>query len=138
MPVSSFHIPRIWASPELVDQIVAVGKSRWPNEACGIVVPSVPPRIVELPNSSLEPRNSYIIDSAHIATAIHDFLLLEPNAHQYERGHFMVWHTHPNGQVGPSDLDMRTRIEGFRYLVVSIPQPTTPHGEDGEVTASEF
>lgn len=30
------------------------------------------------------------------------------------------WHTHPQGNVGPSAGDMRDRIEGASYLVVAL------------------
>jgi proteasome lid subunit RPN8/RPN11 len=35
--------------------------------------------------------------------------------------HFIVWHTHPSGNIGPSKGDMDTKIEGFQYLVVTMP-----------------
>lgn len=33
----------------------------------------------------------------------------------------IVWHTHPSGFVGPSRGDMQNRVEGLKYLVVSLP-----------------
>jgi proteasome lid subunit RPN8/RPN11 len=35
--------------------------------------------------------------------------------------HFIVWHTHPSGNIGPSKGDMDSKIQGFQYLVVTMP-----------------
>jgi proteasome lid subunit RPN8/RPN11 len=67
----------------------------------------------ELTNRAENPYDSYSIDPQTIKD-----LVADPE----EWSSVLVWHTHPGGHVGPSQGDMRARIAGLRYLVVSLPR----------------
>jgi len=107
-------------TPEIVDQVLQLGKAVDPFEACGIITPDG--LVVQVPNVSEAPDRHYQLDPEGLANALYEFAarVVEPVS-ELRREHFIVWHTHPNGNVGPSAVDMRQRVEGFRYLVVAIP-----------------
>ena len=114
--------PRLpWASPEVVDQIVEIGKAESPREACGVISPDL--RVVQLRNAHpTSPNDSYLIEIDDLVDSMVDYIHrsgVDPQL--LTRSHFMVWHTHPSGNVGPSQGDIDHRIEGFQYLVVSLP-----------------
>lgn len=100
----------------VVPRIMEIGQLRKPMEACGVVVPdlSEAPRdwVKELTNRSPSPHNAYDIDPATITD-----LLAAPEIW----GNVLIWHTHPSGHVGPSRGDMHARIDGLKYLVVTLP-----------------
>lgn len=98
----------------VIDRIVDIGKQRVPNEACGVILSDG--RVVELPNVSHLPEDSYTMRSEDMeAVLIEKANPLEHVVHE----DFVVWHTHPRGQVGPSPADMHTRVPHIQYLVVS-------------------
>jgi proteasome lid subunit RPN8/RPN11 len=107
-----------WISPEIVDQVVQFGISRAPHEACGLITPDS--MVVELPNSSLEPYKAYDIKVDDLVNALNQYIARSHNC-QFGPDDVVVWHTHPAGSIGPSKGDMREKMRGFRYLVVSIP-----------------
>lgn len=78
-------------------------------------------RIEELPNESFVPTSSYKVKGADVLRALEEL----------DTSVFAVWHTHPRGQIGPSPLDMKHRVPGLTYVVVSL------HG-NGEATASMY
>lgn len=92
-------------------EIARIGHLRAPNEACGLLLvnPHRGRSVVELPNRSLQPLDSYLFygSDAHL------------ELEGYEAG-FVIWHTHPGGNIGPSRDDMRTRHPQFWYLVVAL------------------
>lgn len=91
-----------------------------PTEACGIVTPDL--RVTTLPNVAPNCSSSYAVDEEDLVEAILDFV--ERTGDDYElltRAHFIIWHTHPNGQVGPSRGDLEYRLPDFQYLVVTLP-----------------
>jgi proteasome lid subunit RPN8/RPN11 len=100
----------------VIPRIIEIGMLRSPHEACGLVVPdlSVPADswVHELTNQSASPLDSYSIDGQTITKLLERLDVWED---------VLVWHTHPRGQVGPSEHDMKSRIEGLRYLVVALP-----------------
>lgn len=114
-------MPKPWASPEVVDQILELGRAESPVEACGIVTPDL--RVVRLPNRhETSTRDSFVISSEDLINAIEEYVdraKVDPAA--LDRSHFMVWHTHPGGQVGPSKGDLEHRVPGFQNLVVTLP-----------------
>lgn len=113
-------IPKPWASPEIVDRVLRYGHAEEPNEACGIVTPDSV--VVKLPNSSQSPTDSYVISTQDLVDALHEYMArsgAEP--HDLPMDHFIVWHTHPGGVVGPSGPDMKTKVSGFQYMVVTLP-----------------
>lgn len=109
-----------WASPEVVDQVLRFGRAEDPNEACGVITPDS--MVVLLPNSSPSPNNSYVIATEDLVNEIEAYVTrsgVDPA--RLTRAHFMVWHTHPGGVIGPGPGDFRTKLEGFPYLVVTLP-----------------
>lgn len=101
--------------PELSDDALAsigrIGHLRAPNEACGLllVTPHRGRSIVELPNRSKTPLDSYMFYGSDARIELEG----------YDDG-FVIWHTHPGGGIGPSRDDMKTRHAEFWYLVVAL------------------
>lgn len=108
--------------PELSDrslqEIEKIGRLRIPTEACGLLL-EIPhtdstgrtTRVLEIPNRSPLPHNSYVMDSDDIR------LVMEGKPDQL----VAAWHTHPGGLIGPSLADMRERPpESVPMLVVAL------------------
>lgn len=107
-------------------EIDRLGRHRKPTEACGILLTR--PRItadgvswiIELPNRSKIPRNSYEINPDDLKLAMANI----------PADLAAVWHTHPGGLVGPSagDIACRPDPEIIKMLVVALtddgPVPT--------------
>lgn len=121
-------------TPHLTADIVRIGLDRAPNEACGILLP--PPgdifrfrshnrQVIELPNRSLSPRDSYEILGTDIVQELINWL---ENVDQADHDNMVIWHTHPSGSVGPSKGDLDHKIGDFTYLVVSI-DPSTKEAQ---------
>lgn len=106
----------------IVPQIMIFGMEENPKEACGIVVPRLSNPldtwVHKLKNRAPNPIGQYMIDPLTIAQIVEDPELWDD---------VLVWHTHPSGNVGPSQGDMRTRVEGVKYLVVSLPNGEAVH-----------
>lgn len=116
-------LPLPWVSPEIVDQILLVGKAEDPCEACGVITPDS--MVVQLTNSSSSPHTSYVLSSEDLVNALDAFVGRTGIPWtDLTQEHFIIWHTHPGGNIGPSRGDLRDRIEGFQYVVISL-----PHGE---------
>lgn len=114
-----------WASPEIVDQVIRYGRAEEPHEACGIITPDSV--VMKLPNSSQSPTDSYVIATSDLVNALNEYIERSGrHPSDLPMDHFIVWHTHPAGNIGPSRGDMTSKIEGFQYLVVAMP--------DGEAT----
>lgn len=103
-----------------MDQIIRHGRAEDPNEACGIVTPDS--RVTRLPNRSLSPTDSYEIAPDDLVHEIQMYCLrkgVEPS--QLTPAHFVIWHTHPGGVVGPSKGDFTHRLPDFQYVVITLP-----------------
>lgn len=104
----------------MVDEIARLGREAYPNEACGILIPT-PIRgqsVFELPNRSKEPRDSVELNSEDIVLQLEaiygddvPYTILENIA---------WWHTHPSGNIGPSKFDMDNKPPKLKCLVVTI------------------
>lgn len=103
-----------------------IGLDRAPNEACGILLP--PPgdiykfrghsrRVIELPNRSHNPRDSYEIWGSDIVQELIEWLEAVDDV---AKNAMAIWHTHPSGNVGPSRGDLDYKLGDLSYLVVSI------------------
>lgn len=113
-------LPIPWASPEVVDQVLTHGRTESPREAGGIVTPDA--TVILLPNRSDSPEDSYVISEEDLVNAVEGWLIrtgIDPE--ELTRSHFIIWHTHPNGGVGPSRRDMQLKAPGFQYMVVALP-----------------
>lgn len=103
----------------VIPRIMELGMQEAPKEACGIVIPDleVPPDqwIHSLVNRSPAPENSYAIDPETIRQLVSDL----QGKHLW--ADVLIWHTHPRGNVGPSQGDIEAKVQGLNYLVVSLP-----------------
>lgn len=99
----------------VVAQILVYGKRVAPEEACGIVLLDQPkPLVIQLINCSSEPETSYKLGNEELA------MKLSPETPPSQ---VVIWHTHPGGNVGPSQQDLRQRYPhaDLKYLVVALP-----------------
>lgn len=117
-------------TPQLTAEIVRIGLDRVPNEACGILLP--PPgdiyrfrrhnkQVIELPNRSPHPQDSYEMRGSDIMIELEDWF---ESVDQPARDSIVLWHTHPSGSIGPSRGDLDNKLGDLSYLVVSI-DPST-------------
>lgn len=125
-----------YVTDEVVEQIAAIGAQRAPREACGLLLPPCydhdPPckQVIELRNAHEEGVGCYRVATADIAEVLGDFFTRHQWSTEVNDAYFL-WHTHPNGTEGPSSGDMRYRIPGVRYLVVSF-------GDTGRPVAARY
>lgn len=107
------------ATENALKQIIAIGHARAPQEACGLLIAQPPPAydpiVLEIPNASPTPETSFEFTSDQARAVIDDLL------EGVELGDVLVWHTHPSNTDGPSSLDLSTRVEGVKYLVIHLP-----------------
>lgn len=108
--------------PVVHSAIARIIASRAPREAVGMLWrrPGDPEIVLELSNISDEPERSYAVRTTDILEALKliaggDSLAID----DIDTSDFVVWHSHPSGAVGPSRGDMRTKLPGLRYMVVS-------------------
>lgn len=94
-------------------RILEMGIEEAPHEACGILVNETQGvRVVKLVNRAEDPTSSYRIDNTTLRQ-----IALKPEMW----AHVAVWHTHPGGHVGPSPGDLAVKVQGVKYVVVTIP-----------------
>lgn len=111
---------------KLVSRIADIGKSRSPNEACGIMLPTEinGVQVIELENLSDSPHDSFEVHGDSILDAVLQVvpdLLDWPNAQAKTfLQDLTVWHTHPKGNVGPSRFDLKNKPANLHSLVVSL------------------
>ena len=108
-----------------VEQITQWGMEAGYIEICGVLLTRSDggPRLKMVPNKSPEPAKNIYIESDDFMDALLD-LVPDPVGYTGHLGaEIVVWHTHPGGLVGPSDLDMEYRqaLGDTRCLVVTIP-----------------
>lgn len=113
---------------QILDAIGRIGRDRLPNEACGLILP--PPgdasrapgmhrQVIELPNRSQSPRDSYEIGHGDIQVACETWIN-QPDVEQEDLDNLVVWHTHPSGHIGPSRGDLGSKAPGIAYLVITL------------------
>lgn len=89
----------------------AMARAKVPEEAVGLLTGDG--RVILLPNRSSEPGNSFEVSRSDILAAI--------RMHEIEDySSLTLWHSHPNGGVGPSRIDMQQRLPFLNHLVVSL------------------
>jgi proteasome lid subunit RPN8/RPN11 len=98
----------------IVQEIGRIGRDRLPNEACGFVLPTPHhgKRVWEMPNRAPLPKNSFVMTGDDIWLTLEDY--------EGEIEGIFVWHTHPDGNVGPSSADLHHRHPDIPNLVVAI------------------
>jgi len=109
---------------ELAECVAGLGRQSAPWEACGVAVPLAGPAwaVVDCMNHSETPENSWEVPGRDVAEAIR-IAMAEGNFFGHpplEQEPPVVWHTHPGGHDGPSELDMEKRVMGLRHAVVSL------------------
>lgn len=110
-------------SAKTLQVITIKGMNRRPSEAVGVIVKG--DKVIELPNRSMTPHNSFILDVNDIAVELQNMrITMTPS--DWES--LVIWHTHPGGLIGPSRIDMQNRVERLLHLVVAMtesgPVPT--------------
>lgn len=114
--------PAIVLFPEILEELKRIALERYPNEACGVLLPTprghgAASQVVELPNRSLTHHDSYQIYPSDIHITLEEWI---EDSTVEDVGKMAVWHSHPGGNVGPSAEDMKMKVEGLQYLVVTL------------------
>lgn len=115
------HTPSIPVvlTEEMVEEIERFGRLRQPNEAVGLLLPEPwhGRSVIELANRSLTPNNEFELNTSDMQLALADWV-------EETQGRWVwsvtLWHTHPQGNVGPSRFDLRNRLNGIAHLVVAL------------------
>jgi proteasome lid subunit RPN8/RPN11 len=108
-----------------VEQITQWGLEAGYVEVCGVLLTRSDggPRLKRVPNKAVNPQIQVFMDSDDFMDALLD-LVEDPKTYSGNiSSELVVWHTHPGGLVGPSDLDRawREELSTTRCLVVTIP-----------------
>lgn len=98
----------------IVDEIGKIGLDRAPAEACGVILPTPHKgkRVWEMPNRSKRMHDSFEMHGTDLEISLTDY-----------PGNFaeiLIWHTHPNGGMGPSTADLQHRHTQVGNLVVTL------------------
>lgn len=113
-----------------IEYIGHIGDERRPNEACGLIIPiqGELPRVVELPNRSKFPHDSFEMLGTDIFLVLQSIFGEDLTVDEVENfiSEMVVWHTHPGGNVGPSRADMRNKPAKFQSLVVTLREKEPP------------
>lgn len=106
--------------PEIVREIERIGKDRAPAEACGVLLPFKfrGQQVLEMPNRSSTPHDEFVMRSDDVKIALEDFCEVHTSVEVWSR--IAIWHTHPNGNLGPSRTDVHNKPEDTDCLVVSL------------------
>lgn len=93
-----------------------------PKEAVGLLweQPGTLAGCIPLRNASDDPEHSYAVATAEMIEAFERASGRDILSAISEGCSLTLWHSHPSGQVGPSRGDMREKLEGLQYMVVSV------------------
>lgn len=91
------------------DRLVGMIRDKLPNESVGLLTSDG--IIIELTNKAPSPENSFEVDKLELLHWIEQLGTVEGLA---------LWHSHPQGGIGPSRTDMQQRIPFLHHLIVSI------------------
>lgn len=92
-------------------ELQRMSEAEAPAEAVGLL--TADGRVILLTNRAEHPRNHFEVTKADILSAI--------RMHEIEDlSGLTLWHSHPNGGVGPSRIDMQQRLPFCDHLVVSL------------------
>jgi proteasome lid subunit RPN8/RPN11 len=81
-----------------------------PHEVCGFILKDG--TVIEIPNSAIEPHNSFAMSRRHLNERVPNPQLIEA-----------IWHTHPGGSVYPSPGDQDyMAVCDWRYFIVTSRQ----------------
>ena len=102
-----------------LQEIYQLGQKRSPAEACGVLLPS-PWKgswILEIPNRSNHCHDSFQYTTYDLREVLRAWF---DQAEAEEVTKLALWHTHPSGGIGPSRVDMQSRVAGARHVVVTL------------------
>lgn len=116
---TSFPILDLTSEHPLILEIYELGLKAQPAETCGVILPTPfkGSQVVEVKNEAQDAENHFYTTGKAIAKVIYEWFL---TATHQETLDIIFWHTHPNGGIGPSRVDLRERIFGGHHLVVSL------------------
>lgn len=105
---------------KLIQQIAAIGESRRPNEACGLMLPVAVNgvQIIEVPNRAKYPKDSFEMRGEDMILALE--MTFRGDFPESLIDSLTAWHTHPAGNVGPSRGDLSNKPARLKSLVVTI------------------
>lgn len=109
-----------------VDKIYEIGMRRAPSEACGILLPTAHKgqRVWEMPNRHHEHHDHFEMSTDDVLMELGGWF----SNNEELWGQVTVWHTHPEGVPGPSEVDRENRVEDCCNLIVALtesgPRPT--------------
>lgn len=105
---------------KMVNRIAQIGRSRKPNEACGLLLPTPIKgvQVIELPNRSLTPHDSFEMKGDDMILALE--MLFQGDFPEDLIPGLTAWHTHPEGHVGPSKFDLHNKPANIKSLVVTL------------------
>lgn len=108
------------ALPKQIEEIRRLGNLRAPNEAGGLILPDG--QVWELPNRAdqygQDPTQNFHLSTEDLRALVRKWCDENPGEEEIAP---IIWHTHPNGLVGPSNVDLEQRLDNLKYLVVTIP-----------------
>lgn len=116
--------------PTTAEAIRAIIRRADREEAVGLLYRAAgePEIVLALDNISSTPESSYVISTASLLSGLK---LIVDDVGSLSESDVVVWHSHPTGAKGPSRKDMRTKLPGLRYAVVTM-------DESGELDFVEY
>jgi proteasome lid subunit RPN8/RPN11 len=118
-----FHL-----SDAILAEVERIGRERMPSEACGLILPppgdrakamGSHPQVIELPNRSLTPQDSYEMSPGDAQIELERWMARD-SVTQEHIDMMVCWHTHPGGGVGPSKNDLENRPPDISMIVVTL------------------
>lgn len=98
----------------VLDEIWEWGMEQTPREACGLIVENgTRYEVHHLLNKADDPHRGYRLDAEIIGMVVADRAIWNQST--------VIWHTHPGGTIGASELDVKHAVIGLKYIVMSMP-----------------
>lgn len=111
--------------PADLKEMARLGRERSPNEACGLLLPTPfkGKRVWEMPNRSKYP-GQFEMWPADIEVALSPWFE-DPSNHGLGDD-IVMWHTHPSGNAGPSDVDLENKVPHLANLIIAVSDEERP------------
>lgn len=93
---------------KLEQDLLRIVRDRAPYEAVGLIIGE---QVIELKNHSESPTNSFVLRKVDLLDALDEVL---------DTSAVILWHSHPNGGIGPSKVDLQQKTPFNHHLVVSL------------------
>lgn len=90
-------------------ELLRITRERAPLEAVGLILPDG--SVMELPNHAENPESNFKASREDMRECLSPEVDLEEVA---------LWHSHPQGGIGPSRMDMKSKTPFHHHLVVSF------------------